>query len=426
MQEKFKTLAKSRSLPHLAAQHELALEVASWHVSEAELLDACNTLEKRNAGQPGEFNEASHRPDRGLLDRARADKALHESEEQLRAIFDNSLDAVVVVDDCRRILDANRSALEMFGRGKEELKGAELDDFMPIGREENLEAEWQEFLQSGEQRGECEILRASGTRRIVTYSSKANVLPGRHVSSLRDITQRKHAEHSLRELSHRLMRLQDEERRRIARELHDSTGQCLAALHMNLERVRRDAEHLGPKARQALEDGLRLSQQCSSDVRTISYLLHPPLLDEVGLAPALRWYADGFAERSGIRVALDIPDELNHLPKDVGTTLFRIIQESLTNIHRHSGSATARIRFAVNGGRIQLEVSDTGRGIEVETLRAGEEGVRGLGVGIAGMRERVRQLGGELEIEPGKPGTIVRAILPMEANNGTFAAAGGR
>ncbi len=358
-----------------------------------------------------------------LAERMRVEQALRDREDQLLAIFENTFDAVIVLDRERNILDANRSALELFGKGKEELKTCRLDDFLPPESKAQFENDWSSFLNDGAQRGDGEIRRSDGSKRKVTFSRKANFLPGRHLVSLRDVTLRKQAEASLRALSHRLIRLQDEERRRISRELHDSTGQCLAALRMNLDVISRDAGKLGPEARKSLAEGLSLSNQCASDVRTISYLLHPPLLDEIGLEPALRWYVEGFGERSGIKVALDISDEIDGLPRDLGTTLFRIVQEALTNIHRHAESATARVRVSVANGKITLEIRDTGRGIDADALDRIQDGVQALGVGISGMRERVRQFGGELQIEPGKPGTVVRATFPLEVTNGRAATA---
>jgi len=377
----------------------------------------------------GQIEQHDEDVGRGLSPSARRDiveQSLREHEEQLRAILENAFDAMIVVDDNRGILDANRSALELFGKGKEDLKSCTLDQFAPCANKTAFDNDWSAFLNGNAQRGEAEIHRSDGTNRKVAFNRKAYFLPGRHLVAFRDITQQKQAEASLRALSLRLMKLQDEERRRISRELHDSTGQCLAALCMNLDTVNADAEKLGPKARRALEQGLTLANQCASEVRTISYLLHPPLLDEVGLEPALRWYVDGFAERSGVKVALDVSDELHTLPADLGTTLFRIVQENLTNIHRHAESSTARIRVAAANGIIKLEIRDTGRGMGSETLERAQDGAQGLGVGIAGMRERVRQFGGELQIEPGKPGTVVRATLPVEVPNGRTSAASGR
>ncbi len=217
---------------------------------------------------------------------------------------------------------------------------------------------------------------------------------------------------SLRELSARLMQLQDDERRRIARELHDSVGQILAALGMNLSLVRGEVERLSTIA-VALNDSENLVRDMSKEVRTISHLLHPPLLDEAGLASALRWCVDGFVQRSRIKVDLDLPEDFGRLPGEVETAIFRVVQECLTNIHRHSGSPVAKIVLRQRHGDIVVEISDQGKGIPVEKLE--EMASSGTpGVGIRGMRERLRQLGGSLEIRSSEGGTIVTVRLPAE------------
>jgi signal transduction histidine kinase len=217
---------------------------------------------------------------------------------------------------------------------------------------------------------------------------------------------------NLRELSARLMQLQDDERRRIARELHDSVGQTLAALGMNLSLVRNDVERMANTIA-ALNDSENLVREMSSEVRTISHLLHPPLLDEAGLCSAVRWYTDGFAQRSGIRVDLDLPDDFGRLPAEAETAIFRVVQESLTNIHRHSSSAVAKIRLRQPGVEVEVEIADKGKGMSPEKLQ--ELAASGTpGVGIRGMRERLRQLGGTLEIESSRSGTVVTVKLPLE------------
>jgi PAS domain S-box-containing protein len=230
-----------------------------------------------------------------------------------------------------------------------------------------------------------------------------------------DNTDCRRAEESLRCLSGRLMELQDQERRRIARELHDSIGQCLTAIKINLETLQRTLakQALDPRSANALAEAVSLVDQCSSDTRTISYLLHPPLLDERGLASAIRWYADGFAQRSGIRLSMDLPHSDVRLPQPVETTLFRIVQESLTNIHRHSGSQMAQIRLLTDAESVVLEVRDQGRGMPASSLRLCNGASRAMGVGIAGMRERVRQFGGRLDIFSTPHGTLVRSTLPL-------------
>jgi signal transduction histidine kinase len=223
------------------------------------------------------------------------------------------------------------------------------------------------------------------------------------------------ANHSLSELSARLLRLQDEERRRIARELHDSVGQTLAALSMNLAAVGSELERL-TKTAGLVADSATLVNDMSTDIRTISYLLHPPLLDEAGLCSALTWYVKGFSERSKIEIDLDIPEDFGRLPRDLETAVFRIVQECLTNIHRHADSPVARVRVAQRDGYIRVEVQDHGKGIPAQERAEIVSSVNGTpGVGIRGMRERLRQLGGTLELhsdEEGK-GTLIAARLPI-------------
>ena len=218
------------------------------------------------------------------------------------------------------------------------------------------------------------------------------------------------ANQDLRQLTARLMQLQDEERRRIARELHDSVGQMLVALSMNLTTVGSDIERLSQTAR-AVSDSAALVAEMNKEVRTISYLLHPPLLDEAGLPSALRWYVDGFSQRSKIEVTLDIPEDFGRLPQDLEIAIFRTVQESLTNIHRHSGSPTALVGLDRTDSVVHLTIEDNGSGIPVEKRDlVAAAGVPG--VGISGMRERLRQLGGTLEIKSNTSGTRVEASLP--------------
>lgn len=208
----------------------------------------------------------------------------------------------------------------------------------------------------------------------------------------------------LRQLSASLIRSQDDERRRIARELHDSAGQYLGAVSIALEMARQEQG----SATRKLEEAAEMAKECASEIRTISHLLHPPLLEELGLSSAAQWYIDGFAARSGIRVEVEIPKELDRLGNDVELVLFRILQESLTNIHRHSGSKTAKIRIGTDAQQVWLEIQDQGKGSD------GSSGFR-PGIGITGMRERVKDLAGTLEINSDQNGTRVRAVLPLGA-----------
>lgn len=353
-----------------------------------------------------------------LADRRKAEVALRDGEEQLRALFENAHDSMLVLDDERKILNANESALQLFQYSLPEMRGLRWDDVVSPDRMPRMEERWKALLQGGAKREEIEVRRASGDPRLVTFSCRAHIRPGRHLMTLRDVTEHREAEDSLRLLSQRLMWLQDEERRRIARELHDSTGQCLAALGMHLDAIVVSGPALPERARKSASEALEICKSCAADIRTISYLLHPPLLDEAGLLPAVDWYVSGFSERSGIEVSQEIQEPRRPLTKELNTALFRIIQEALANIHKHSGSKKATIRLNCDHQKIVLEIGDSGSGINPVRLKKERRGAKGLGVGITGMRERVRQLGGTLEIEPANPGTLIRATFQhMEENN---------
>lgn len=223
----------------------------------------------------------------------------------------------------------------------------------------------------------------------------------------------KTANQDLRDLSARLLKVQDEERKRLARELHDSVGQILAALSMNISVVQSQSHKLDSLAARAISENAQLVQQVSTEIRTLSHLLHPPLLEIAGLASALRWYVDGFSERSNIKIDLEIPSDFARLPNDTELAIFRIVQECLTNIHRHSGSNTAAIRIQKQGNHLVVQVKDSGKGIPKEKQRELTASGRS-GVGFGGMRERVRQLGGALEIESEGNGTVITAKLEVD------------
>jgi PAS domain S-box-containing protein len=228
----------------------------------------------------------------------------------------------------------------------------------------------------------------------------------------RDISERKQAEENLRSLSGRLLQVQDEERRRMARDLHDSAGQIVAAMGMNLARLEEEVRKLGPGAVGLVKENQAFVDELSKEVRTISHLLHPPLLDELGLGSALRTYVEGFGERSKIKVDLEIPADFGRLALESETAIFRLVQECLTNIHRHSGSRVAAIRVSRLRGAVCVEVRDAGKGISKEK-HLELEVTGSAGVGITGMRERLRQVGGVLEISSSGNGTIVSARLPI-------------
>ncbi|MGH9500730.1 MAG: ATP-binding response regulator [Terriglobales bacterium] len=205
--------------------------------------------------------------------------------------------------------------------------------------------------------------------------------------------------------------LQDEERRRIARELHDSVGQLLAAIGMNSSFAEAEFHKLSPEAARRLAENNGMVQEITKQIRTISHLLHPPLLDEAGLACAVRCYVNGFSERSKIDVKLDVPSNFGRLSDEMELSIFRVVQEGLTNIHRHAGSRTAGIRIIHDQSHLRVEIQDAGKGIPLEKQLALESPAQ-RGMGLRGMRERVRRLGGTLEIESNGHGTRVTVVLP--------------
>jgi signal transduction histidine kinase len=216
----------------------------------------------------------------------------------------------------------------------------------------------------------------------------------------------------LERLSQRLLKVQDEERRKVARDLHDSTGQTLAALKISISFLQGSCKE-DPAALAAIAHVAQLADQAIEEIRTMSYLLHPPLLDEVGFACAAEWYIDGFAKRSGINVKADIANPRGRMPKKMEVALFRVLQEGLTNVHRHSGASEASVLFQQGAEVAILEIRDYGRGIAEERLRLLSGVSAETGVGLAGMRERLHELEGKLEIESGHDGTSMRATVPL-------------
>ncbi len=216
---------------------------------------------------------------------------------------------------------------------------------------------------------------------------------------------------TLRRLSLRLLQSQDDERRRIAREVHDGIGQYLASLKMNLDQL----QHCDSAERRSelFSECLQTVERCTAEARTISYLLHPPLLDEVGFASAAQWYVEGFAQRSGIRTKLDLPPGLNCLAALVELTLFRILQESLTNVLRHSGSSAVEIQLKLNAQNVTLAVTDFGKGMPAELVGKFCGKGANAGVGLAGMQERLADLDGRLDIRSDASGTTVLATIPL-------------
>ena len=238
----------------------------------------------------------------------------------------------------------------------------------------------------------------------------------------REVSERLNAENALRQLSQSIVRLQDEERRRIARELHDSAGQYLSAVTLTLGQLSRRLAKSDDRNKELVQESLELVGDCIREVRTMSYLLHPPVLDDFGLVSALRWYVEGFSQRSGINVRLDLAEEFPRFNRELETALFRIVQEGLTNVHRHSGGQKACVELKIHEHQIATTITDDGHGMSQEVLY--EVGKGQGGVGLMGMHERVKKLGGTIHIVSTKLGTTIKAQLPfMEMRESSAAAA---
>jgi len=351
-----------------------------------------------------------------IAERQRVELALRESEDLFRSLSACSPVGIFLTDTDGRCLYSNPRCRDILGFGLMESLGVGWTRAIHPADRQAMLRKWLACMREGrEYSHELRTLNSRGEVRWVhvrasNMLSDSAELKG-HVATIEDVTERKHAEEALRELSGQLMRLQDKERRHTARELHDATGQKLAALSINLSKL--GSADLASEQRRALSDAMALADQCSREIRTLSYLLHPPMLDELGLASAVRWLVEGFAQRSGINVDLDISPSFRRLSAEMELALFRILQESLTNVHRHSGSATARVQLIERDDGVVLDVRDEGRGLSLSKEWIGPRGVVVPGVGIAGMRERVKQLAGTIEVNgaPGK-GTSVRVWLP--------------
>ncbi|HEX7968697.1 MAG TPA: PAS domain-containing protein [Stellaceae bacterium] len=341
----------------------------------------------------------------------RAEHELQRANERLAAILASISDYYYTLDQELRITAVNPQAAAFWNVEASQILGRGILDAFPSLRGSAVEVAYREAL-SKRMPVRLEFMSAIRPGRW----TDVNIYPldaGISVFS-RDITDRKRVEQDLHELSGRVLRSQDEERRRIARELHDGTAQNIAAIALILRRLSERPEARAEDMQKLLEDSLGMADQSLSEMRTLSYLLHPPLLDEIGLESAVRWYVNGFTRRSGIKVSVHISPEVGRLSSDAETALFRVIQESLGNVHRHSGSKTATVEIRRTPAELVLTISDKGGGIQAASPKS-EADIRSLGVGIAGMSVRLQQLGGRLEVLSTKRGTTIRAVIPQDA-----------
>lgn len=362
-------------------------------------------------------------------------------------LLELSNDAIIVRDDQNRITYWNRGATEIYGYSREEALGRRSHDLFQTVFPEPLETIEETLRRDGRWTGELVHKRKDGREIIVTsrWALDRNFV-GHPLSVLEtnnDITLQKHSEQKLRQseeqlrtlndtleakviqrtqelekrttqvfdLSMRLLRTQDDERRHIARELHDTSGQTMTVVGMKMERFIEKIKQTAPELAAEQEVIRGLIEKLNQEIRTTSYLLHPPLLDEGGLGVALPWYIRGLTERGGLDIRLVVSENIGRLSQDMELVIFRLIQECLTNVRRHSGSKTALIRIVRDEDKISVEVIDQGKGVSPEILAQIQS--RGTGIGIRGMRERVRQFNGEMKIESNGAGTNVSFTFPL-------------
>jgi PAS domain S-box-containing protein len=362
-------------------------------------------------------------------------KNAYENEQQLQLFVDAVEDcAIFMLDAEGRIQTWNNGAQRLKGYQASEILGRHFSCFYP---EEDITAgKPQRQLETAKRDGRVEDegwrIRKDGSRfwanAVITALKGAagNIIGFGKVT--RDFTDRmlaqrtleesrqqlQDSEKSLRQLSRHLLRSQDEQRRRIGRDLHDSLGQYLSVLKMKLESLAGRSKENAPDDANDLKQCIDLTEDAVKEVRTISYLLYPPMLEEMGLRSAIPWYLDGFMKRSGIQTTFEVSPELKRLSPDTEIALFRVLQESLTNVHRHSGSSTAEVRLLISEGTAILEISDVGTGMKVENPgELGRGDARTIGVGLRGMNERMRELGGKLELSSTGAGTTVTATVPI-------------
>jgi PAS domain S-box-containing protein len=350
---------------------------------------------------------------RDISERKLLEQELILSQREFSTLIENSPDIISRLDRDLRYIYASPKLKDIFGIATEVFLGKRPGEIAVP------EYDWSRFeftCREAIDKGQATVYefqfrgRDYRTRIIPEFSSGGAVESAMLISE--DFTERLRVEAELRNLTARLINLQDEERRRIARELHDGATQSIAAIALNLRRLEIVTANPTAEISRLLDDSQQLATQSLTELRTLSYLLHPPILDHAGLVRAVQWFVRGFSERTGIYVDVAAIQDIGRLPADMETALFRIVQESLTNVRRHSGSDIATIRLEKEGGVVKLQIADRGHGMvqRASNGSAGEDAE--LGVGIPGMRQRLAQLGGRLEIESSNNGTTITVVVP--------------
>ena len=352
-----------------------------------------------------------------IAERNRAEAALRESEERYRELFENARDPIYVHDLKGRYMRVNRAAETLSGYTREEIVGHSFIEFVAPEHVHQVRRRFcAKLAKQSETTYEIEVIAKDGRRVPVEVSSRAIYENGLLIGvqgTARDITERKLAQDALQMFSRQLIEAQEDERRRIARELHDQIGQVLTAVKMNLHAVQQVSE--GPEVSCHIQDNIDAVDEALRLVRDLSVDLRPPVLDDFGLATALRWYVDRYAKRTGLEVdvLIDLPDQRERFSRDLETACFRIAQEALTNVVRHSRADTAVVQLVKDGNVLQLSIKDDGVGFDVDSLR--KRAPRAATLGLISMQERAHAAGGSIEIDSViSKGTAVRFRLNLE------------
>lgn len=390
------------------------------HVRLAETLAAQAAIAIQNAQLFEQSQRYVAELEERIAERKRAELALRESEERYRELFENAKDAIYVHDLQGTYLSINRAAEKLSGYSREEIIGHNFKEFVaPEYVRYVRDSFWRKLAQQGETTYEVDVIAKDGRRVPIEVSSRAiydnGVLVGVQ-GMARDITERKLAQDALQMFSHQLIKAQEDERRRIARELHDQIGQILTAVKMNLHAVQQFCH--GSEAGSYVKDNIEAVDAALRLVRDLSVDLRPPILDDLGLTTALRWYVDRYTKRTGLSVdvLIDLSDENERFSRELETACFRIAQEALTNVVRHAKATHVVVRLTRDSDALLLTVKDNGVGFDVERLRSRAPRVATLG--LISMQERAHAAGGTIELDSSPAsGTEIRFSLPLDAES---------